>query len=147
MDLLKLVALDPDDLAVISAHLQDAVIRVADIAYLPGERRFALAARRYDWEAEQPQRRLAGLHFEHVTNVRVRGIDQGDKEAVLSLLAVAFEPGEAPSGTATLIFAEGGAIQIDVECIEMQMKDLGPVWSAESRPAHEDLEAIQSGRP
>ncbi|MBM6596714.1 DUF2948 family protein [Microvirga pudoricolor] len=146
MDLLKLVALDPDDLAVISAHLQDAVIRVGDIAYLPGERRFALAARRYDWEAEQPQRRLAGLHFEHVTNVRVRGIDQGDKEAVLNLLAVAFEPGEAPSGTATLIFAEGGAIQIDVECIEMQMKDLGPVWAAESRPAHEDLEAIQSGR-
>jgi hypothetical protein len=64
MDLLKLVALDPDDLAVVSAHLQDALISVGDIAYLPGERRFALAAKRFDWEAEQPQRRLSGLHFE-----------------------------------------------------------------------------------
>jgi hypothetical protein len=76
----------------------------------------------------------------------VRGIDQANKEAVLNLLAISFEAGEAPSGTATLIFADGGAIQIDVECIEMQMKDLGPVWAAENRPAHEDIEAVQADR-
>jgi hypothetical protein len=146
MDLLKLVALDPDDLAVVSAHLQDAVVRVGDIAYIPAERRFALAARRFDWEATEPRRRLTGLHFERVSGVRVRGIDQSDKEAVLNLLAVAYEPTEAPSGTATLIFAEGGAIQVDLECIEMQMKDLGPVWSADSRPNHEDVDAALAGR-
>jgi hypothetical protein len=138
MDLLKLVALDPEDLAVVSAHLQDALVRVGDIVYLPKERRFAMQTRRYDWEAATPQRRLTCMHFEHVTAVRVRGIDQTNKDAVLNLLAIAFEEGEVPSGTATLIFAEGGAIQVDLECIEMQMKDIGPVWAAESRPSHED---------
>jgi hypothetical protein len=138
MDLLRLVALDPEDLAVISAHLQDSLLQVGDIAYLPKERRFAIQVRRYDWEAVSPQRRLTCMHFEHVTGVRVRGIDQTSKDAVLNLLAIAFEERDAPSGTATLIFAEGGAIQVDLECIEMQMKDTGPVWAAESRPSHED---------
>jgi hypothetical protein len=139
MDLLRLVALDPEDLAVISAHLQDALLRVGDIIYLPKERRFVVQTRRFDWEANTPQRRLTCMHFEHVTGVRVRGIDQADKDAVLNLLAISFDERDAPSGTATLIFAEGGAIQVDLECIEMQMKDIGPVWAAESRPSHEDL--------
>ncbi|NBJ12562.1 DUF2948 family protein [Microvirga arsenatis] len=138
MDLLKLVAFDPEDLAVISAHLQDSLLQVGDVVYLPKERRFAIQVRRFDWEAASPQRRLTCMHFEHVTGVRVRGIDQANKDAVLNLLAIAFEEKDAPSGTATLIFAEGGAIQVDLECIEMQMKDIGPVWAAESRPSHED---------
>jgi hypothetical protein len=143
MDLLRLVALDPEDLAVVSAHLQDALLRVGDMIYLPKERRFALQVRRFDWEAQSdtPQRRLTCMHFEHVTGVRVRGIEQANKDAVLNLLAISFEERDAPSGTATLIFADGGAIQIDLECIEMQMKDLGPVWAAESRPAHEEQPA------
>jgi hypothetical protein len=138
MDLLRLVAFDPEDLAVISAHLQDSLLRVGDIAYLPKERRFAIQVRRYDWEAATPQRRLTCMHFEHVTGVRVRGIEQTNKDAVLNLLAIAFEERDTPSGTATLIFADGGAIQVDLECVEMQMKDTGPVWAAESRPSHED---------
>ena len=138
MDLLRLVAFDPEDLAVISAHLQDSLLRVGDIAYLPKERRFAIQVRRYDWEAASPQRRLTCMHFEHVTGVRVRGIEQTNKDAVLNLLAIAFEERDTPSGTATLIFADGGAIQVDLECVEMQMKDTGPVWAAESRPSHED---------
>ncbi|MBD2749605.1 DUF2948 family protein [Microvirga sp. BT688] len=138
MDLLRLVAFDPEDLSVISAHLQDSLLQVGDIAYLPKERRFAIQVRRYDWEAATPQRRLTCMHFENVTGVRVRGIDRSNPDAVLNLLAIAFEEKDAPSGTATLIFADGGAIQVDLECIEMQMKDTGPVWAAESRPSHED---------
>jgi hypothetical protein len=138
MDLLRLVAFDPEDLSVISAHLQDSLLQVGDIAYLPKERRFAIQVRRYDWEAATPQRRLTCMHFENVMGVRVRGIDRSNKDAVLNLLAIAYEEKDAPSGTATLIFAEGGAIQVDLECIEMQMKDTGPVWAAESRPSHED---------
>jgi hypothetical protein len=143
MELLKLVALDPDDLTIISAHLQDAIVRVGDIAYLPKERCFAILARRFDWESgsDTPQRRLTGMHFQQVTAVRVRGIDQTNRDAVLNLLAIAWEENDSPSGTATLIFAEGGAIQVDVECIEMQMKDLGPVWAAESRPIHQESQA------
>lgn len=145
MDLLRLVALDQEDLAIISAHLQDAIVRVGDIAYLPKEQRFATVARRFDWEIgpkEAPRRRLAGLHFDRVTAVRTRGIDPAHQDAVLELLAITFEERDVPSGTATLFFAEGGVIQIDVECIEMQMKDLGPVWEAESRPVH----AVDAGQ-
>jgi len=143
MDLLKLVAFDPDDLAVISAHLQDSLLRLRAIAPLPQERRFAIQVRRYDWEAATPQRRLTCMHFENVMGVRVRGIDQTSKDAVLNLLAITFEERDAPSGTATLIFAEGGAIQVDLECVEMQMKDTGPVWAAESRPLHEDQQQAE----
>jgi hypothetical protein len=141
MDLLKLVALDAEDLAIVSTHLQDAVLRVGDIVFLPKERRFAIEVRRFDWEAgfdQPPQRRLTCMHFDQVKAVRVRGIDQTKKDAVLNLLAISFDETDAPSGTATLIFADGGAIQIDVECVELQMKDVGPVWAADGRPMHDD---------
>lgn len=139
MDLLRLVALDADDLGIVSAHLQDAIVRVGDLTCLAREHRFALVARRFDWEAPdgEPRRRLTGLHFDRVRAVRARGIDRSNPDALLTLLAVTFEAYEAPSGRATLIFAEG-AIQLDVECVELQLCDLGPVWGAESRPRHDE---------
>ena len=143
MELLRLLALDQEDLAVISTHLQDAIVRVGDLALLPHERRFALLARRFDWECsndEPPRRRLTGLHFERVLHCRTRGIDRSKPDALLNLLAITFAETDTPSGTVTLLFSEGGAIQLDVECIETQMKDLGPVWEAEGRPTHADLE-------
>jgi Protein of unknown function (DUF2948) len=139
MEPLRLVALDEEDLAVISTHLQDAIVKIGDLSYLPHERRFALCARRFDWECgldEKPRRRLTGLHFERVQAVRCRGIDRSKPDAVLNLLGVAFEEKDPPSGCATLLFSDGAAIQLDLECIESQMKDLGPVWGAESRPEH-----------
>ncbi|AWN48462.1 DUF2948 domain-containing protein [Methylobacterium terrae] len=143
MELLKLAALDADDLAVISTHLQDAVLRTGDLAYLPRERRFALVARRFDWECPDgapPRRRLTGLHFERVLAVRCRNVSREEPDAPLELLAITFEPGEAPSGIATLVFAGGAAIRLELECIEAAMKDLGPVWQAESKPLHTSLD-------
>ena len=143
MDLLRLLALDEEDLAVISAHLQDAEVRVGDLAYLPHESRFALVAQRFDWETspdDAPRRRLTGLHFERVFRVRCRGLDRGKPDRVLNLLGVTFAPGDAPSGTATLFFEDGGAVQLDMECIEAQMKDLGPVWTCNRRPTHDDVD-------
>ena len=144
MDLLRLVALDQEDLAVISAHLQDAEVRIADLALLPHERRFAFVAQRFDWESalsEPPRRRLTGLHFERVQRARCRGIDRTKPDTVLNLIGVTFAETDAPSGTATLLFENGSAIQLDLECVEAQMKDLGPVWAAASRPTHDaDLE-------
>ena len=141
MELLRLAALDAEDLGVVSAHLQDAILRAGDVAWLASEGRFALVARRFDRggaPGEGPRRRLVGVHFERVLGVKARGLPRGpDPDAVLSLLAVTFEPTEAPSGTATLVFAGGGAIRLDLECIEVRMKDLGPVWAAEARPDHE----------
>lgn len=138
---LKLIALDADDLAVLSAHLQDAVLKVADIAWRPAERRFAIAARRFDWQGAQTgqkRRRLAALHFERVSAVRSSRIDKAAPDAVLNLLAITFTQGEAPAGEVTLTFSDGAAIRLDVECIEAQMKDLGPIWEAAAMPGHPD---------
>ena len=147
MELLKLAALDAEDLAIVSAHLQDAILRASDLAYLSARHRFVLVARRFDWSAEDgtpPRRRLTGVHFERVLKVRTRGITPGTEGGTpLELLAITFEPTEAPSGTATLVFAGGAAIQLDLECVEVQLKDLGPVWEVEGRPDHE---AAAAGR-
>lgn len=142
--LLRLLALDGHDLEVISAHLQEAHVRRGDLRYLPRERRFALALHRFDWEREAdapPRRRLAALHFEQVRAVRHRNLAHGnlahdDPDSPLSLLAVYFVEGDSPSGAVILEFAGGAAIRLDVECIEAQMKDLGPEWEVDSGPAH-----------
>lgn len=151
MELLKLAALDVEDLAVISAHLQDAILRAEDLAWLPGEHRFALAARRFDWSVppgEPPRRRLAGLHFERVLSVKARGITPGATSGeTLSLLAITFEETEAPSGFATLVFSGGAAIRLELECIEVRLKDLGPVWQADGRPDHEAARSLVENRP
>ncbi len=140
---LKLMALDAEDLSVISAHLQDSVMKVSDVAYLAREKRFAAVLNRFDWAdaikengKETFARRRAALRFERVLAAQVQGIDLKSKGAVLSLLAIGFEPREAPEGDVTLVFADGGAIRLRVECIEAEMKDLGPAWQAKSKPQH-----------
>lgn len=148
MELLRLAALDIEDLAIVSAHLQDAILHADDLAWLPGEHRFALVARRFDWQSpsgQMPQRRLVGVHFERVLSVKTRGLTPGQaSDTVLELLAVTFEPGEAPSGIATLVFAGGAAIRLDLECIEVRLRDLGPVWQADGRPDHESEQAADA---
>lgn len=140
MELLKLAALDGEDLTILSAHLQDAILRADDLTYLAGEHRFVLALRRFDWSAGDsvpPRRRLSGVHFERVLGVQSRGLTPGQgSEATLSLLAVTFTPTDAPSGIITLVFSGAAAIRLEVECIEVRLKDLGPVWEAEARPGH-----------
>ena len=142
MEDLKLIALDPEDLQVLSCHLQDAVIRVGDMVYLQREMRFAAIANRFDWEraateeSSPYQRRRAGLRFERVTSARVHGFDLQQKDAALDLLALTFEGGEEPSGAVTLHFAGGGAVRLEVECIEAELRDLGAAWRASSKPVH-----------
>ncbi|MFC6788401.1 DUF2948 family protein [Methylobacterium komagatae] len=141
MELLKLAALDAEDLTVISAHLQDAILRPEDLTYMMAEKRFALVLRRFDWSAgpkAQPRRRLTGLHFERVLGVRTRGLRQGPDAMPLSLLAMTFTPGDAPSGYVEILFSGNGTIRLEVECIEVRMRDLGPVWEAAKRPGHDD---------
>ena len=142
MEELKLIALDPEDLRVLSCHLQDAVIRVGDMAYLKEGMRFAAIANRFDWEGavkskgDEFQRRRTGLRFERVKSAQVQGIDLKKKDVVLVLLAVAFEPGDEPEGTLILHFAGGGAIRLGVECIEAELRDLGAVWRTQHKPEH-----------
>lgn len=142
MEDLKLIALDPEDLRVLSCHLQDAVIRIGDMAYLKSEMRFAAIANRFDWEraadegGEAYQRRRSGVRFERVKSARVQGLDLQQKDQVLALLALTFEAGDEPSGAITLHFAGGAGVRLEVECIEAELRDLGAVWRARSRPAH-----------
>ena len=163
---LKLIALDAEDLAVLSVHLQDAVVSVGEMTFLPKEHRFVLLANRFDWEkaiqaeamadidispaapglafAAAPVastapcvRRRAGLRFERVLNARVRGIDLTKKQGVLNLLALKFDETDAPSGTVTFLFSGGGEVQLDVECMEAGLEDLGPAWDAKGTPCHD----------
>lgn len=143
MNLLKLIALDTDDLAVISAHVQDAVTKVGDIGFKPAEKRFLLPMHRFAWEAgtarfSKPhnERRNSVLDFSRVLSVKVSGIDRDKKQDVLSLLAVKFEENDAPAGHVDLLFSGGGAIRLEVECIEARLADLGGAWEAASRPQH-----------
>jgi hypothetical protein len=142
MKSLKLIALDPEDLKVLSCHLQDAVIRVGDMAYLKDEMRFAAIANRFDWEQAAQiddatyRRRRSGLRFERVRAASVNGIDLKQKGTVLELLAMTFEPAEEPSGVLTLLFAGGGAIRLEVECIEAELRDLGAAWRTRLKPEH-----------
>ncbi len=141
---LKLIALDAEDLAVVSAHLQDAVVRVGDMAFLPRERRFVALVNRFHWpaalaaQAVAYERRRAALRFERVSAVQVHGIDLKAKRQVLALLAAQFEPrgAEDPAGAVTLVFAGGAAIRIEMECIEAVLEDLGAAWSAGRKPEH-----------
>ena len=138
---LKLVALDPEDLAVLSAHLQDAIAKVGDIAYLPKEKRFAMLLNRFDWtgsERNPPVRRRAGIHFERVLAAKTRGIDLAASDAIVNLLAVEFEEKEPPTGIVTLFFSGEAAIKLEVECLEAALSDIGPQWLARKRPRHHE---------
>lgn len=135
---LKLLALDSEDLDVISATTQDAVVRVADMGYARGDHRFALLMNRYAWEAEgkRGQRKRAALHFDRVNGVKVAGIDTNASEGVLELLAISYEPVDNPSGIVELRFAGGGTVRLEVECLEARLQDLGAAWAARMKPEH-----------
>jgi hypothetical protein len=138
---LKLHALDAEDLALVSAHLQDALVRVGDLTFLPQKRRFAFVASRFDWEAEaggRLERVRTCLHFEGVKKARCQRVARDRPDAILALLALVFEPGvEAPDGRVRLIFAGGADILLEVECVEAQLTDIGPRWSVGARPRHQ----------
>lgn len=145
MSQLKLVALDEQDLAIVSAHVQDAVLKVGDLSFLAPERRFVAAVNRFVWENRpgffrpNNERRRSALHFEAVRGVRTAGISRDKPEEVLSLLAIRFEPAaEAPAGIIDLVFSAGAAIRLEVDYIEARLADLGAAWEAASRPAHKD---------
>ncbi|HEY8578540.1 MAG TPA: DUF2948 family protein [Beijerinckiaceae bacterium] len=149
---LRLVALDAEDLAVVSAHMQDAVVRVGDIAYLPQNRRFALVGARFDWcasaQSGRVERARTGLHFECVTRAACTGIDCKQRDLVLNILNISFEPSDAPAGRVLITFSGGAAVRLDVECLEAQLRDLGERWKARAAPNHPlDEPAPDAARP
>jgi hypothetical protein len=164
---MKLKARDRDDLAVLSALLQDALVAVKDMAWLPGEKRFVLVANRFRWEAapepspvptaeergeEAPagdaafaatpdrlySRTFAGICVERVERVLLRGLDLKQRDGFLALLAVAVEEG---GKTLRLTFANGAEIRLQVARLSVLMEDLGESWPTQWRPSHSTEDA------
>jgi hypothetical protein len=148
MEELKLVALDNDDIEVISAHVQDALVKAAEVRWQPRERRFVMALNRFDWmnaagakdgtdaECRDYRRCRTALRFERVNACKCRGLDPAKKDALLNLLAVEFAESDSPSGIVTLTFSGGGVIRLEVECLEAELADLGEVYAAAVCPNH-----------
>lgn len=140
MGRLRLRAEDTDDLAVLSSHLQDAILKVGDLAMLPRDRRFAFVANRFMWERAGPRppylRTRSGVAIGGVLKVQSQRIRQDAPEAVLNLLALVWTPGTDGAGVLTLEFAGGGAIRIEAECLDIEMSDLAEPWDTQAKPRH-----------
>jgi DUF2948 family protein len=159
---LKLSAKDAEDLQVIAAICQDALVPLVEMAYLQDEKRFVLALNRFRWDsapggeegsaagaavARQQdasflekddtgpvyERVLCGLTFENVTAVRSRSIDMRKRQEILAMLTIQYEP-----GTVLLLFAGGGAIKLEVGDLRCFLEDFGPSWPTRRRPSHPD---------
>ncbi len=129
-DRLKLIALDADDLAVISTHVQDARVQAADIIWRQAEKRLVIGMNRLDWAQTlhgqtEPRRLLSALRFDRVLACKSRRIDLAGSDTVLELIGIEFHPAEPPGGSALLLFSHGGALRLDVECLECELTDLG----------------------
>jgi hypothetical protein len=141
----RLAAFDADDLNVISALVQDAVCKVGDIQWTPANGTVLIAMNRFKWEGgsgrvqhKNGERLRSVLHFSRVSAVRASGVDQANREGILSLLAVTFTPSQAPSGTVELAFSGHATLRLDVECLEAALSDTDAVWSAVATPRHAD---------
>jgi hypothetical protein len=143
---LKLMAKDLEDLSVISGLVQDAIVPPADMTYLPDEGTFALALNRFQWEraGDSPpySRSHAGLRIDNVKAVRRRGISpSGDRERLLSLLAIAYAEGiDGAPNAIHLQFSEDRAVRLDVGDIAVALSDLGEAWPTQWKPGHEVVE-------
>lgn len=135
---LKLLAEDAEDLEVVAAALQDAVLKIGDISWEPKARRLTLAVNRYRWGAEEPERVRAAVQVGSVLGVQARRLRRGASEAVVQLLTVTFEPGEAPGGRLVFRFAGDADLAAQVECLDLVLADVSEPWAAKSEPRHGD---------
>ena len=141
---LRLKALDAEDLAVMAALVQDAVFPAVEMKWDSKARRFAILLNRFRWEdagkeRHAPERVQALLSFEGVLRVSSQGIDRSDRDVVLSILSISFEPGADGTGDMTLVLAGDGAIRLTVEAIDATLRDVTRPYVAPSKsvPEHD----------
>lgn len=140
---LRLIALDADDLAVVSALAQDAVFPITEMQWRPKRRQFAILVNRFRWEdtetaakRKRPVERVQSvLAVSDVLKVQSQGLDRSEKDMVLSLLSIAFEPGEDGTGRLILTLAGDGTIALEVEALEVALQDVTRPYVAPSRQA------------
>jgi hypothetical protein len=137
---LRLLAQEPEDLAVISAALQDAIAKIGDIRWDAQARTLTLACNRFRWESggRKGERVRSALQLGDVAGVQARKLRRDAKSAVVELLSIGFEPGEAPGGTILLTFAGGGDLRVSVDCLDVILVDVSEPWSTPRQPGHAD---------
>ena len=136
---LRLIAEDAEDLKTIAAALQDAVTKIGDIRYEPAGHRLTIALNRFRWETgvRRGERVRTALQLGGVLSVKARKLRQEAPDAVLALLDIGFEPGEAPGGTVAFVFAGGGDLRCEVECVDAALADVSDAWPARGTPVHD----------
>ena len=133
---LRLLAQDAEDLLLISAALQDGVVKLADISYAPAARTLTFPLSRFRWESEEPSRAESAVQFGDVLDVKARDLSP-DKAATCSLLAIEFTPDEAPPGGVLMLrFAGCGDLRVTVECVDAALVDLGDARPEAAAPLH-----------
>ncbi|HDR28756.1 DUF2948 family protein [Rhodovulum sp.] len=140
---LHLLAVGPEDLQVISALVQDAVLPASEMRWDRRGRRLALLVNRFRWESRETAERRGSpyervqsvLSIEDVRAVSSQGIDRGNPGLVLSLLSIGFEPGEDGAGRVVLTLAGDGAVAVEVECLEVSLHDVTRPYQAPSGKA------------
>jgi hypothetical protein len=142
--LLKLMAEDAEDLDIIGAAVQDALVRMGDLKFDPKARRFTVTLHRFRWESAEGQgpyeRVRAALSFESVLGVKSRRVRPDAPDALASVLSIGFIPDEEPpGGIVRLMLAGGGEIAMDVECLDAVLVDMGEAWRTPRRPDHEKM--------
>lgn len=135
---LRLLARDAEDLKVLAACVQDALVPLGDMLHVAAERRFVLALNRFRWEAGRPstdapfERIHSLLSIQHVAAVRIRGIDQRRRDTILALLSLTLGDGQID-----LVFAGGGAIRLEIDRLDVALRDVGEAWPTLWRPGHD----------
>lgn len=141
---LNLGAMEAEDLKILSSLAQDAVFPITEMTWQPTKRRFGLLLNRFRWEdrgreRHGPERVQSLLVVDNVLRVASQGIDRSDKDTILSLLAITFEPGAEGAGHVLLTLAGDGALRLEVEALEVTLKDVTRPYRAPSGkvPHHE----------
>lgn len=139
---LKLLADEADGLRVIAAAVQDALVRPQDLRFDGKARSFGLETNRFQWEkaGKRPPffRSRAVLAFSGVLAVKSQNVPKGIDE-MLGLLDIEFVPdAEPPGGEIRLVFAQRAEIRLTVECVDVTLMDIGPVWPTRRKPDHAD---------
>lgn len=164
---MRLMAKDADDLAIIAACLQDALVPISEVQYLAGEQRFIMLLNRFRWERQPAgrhapataktksgdasfhdaddyfdteQRIHCGLCIDKVTSVRSRGVDLKQRGKFLSFLTL-----QVDGEHLNLLFSGGGLIQLIISELSVFLSDMGEGWPTQWRPDH-DREAAGAAK-
>ncbi len=134
---LRLLAQDSEDLLVISAALQDSVAKIGDIRFEAKGRRLTIGLNRYRWETGSADRVRSVLQVGSVLSVQSQRLRGTAKDAVVEVLSVGFEPGEAPGGELSIAFSGNGNLRVSVECVDAILADVSGSWPAKGIPKHD----------